>query len=596
MVKELKQTWDLDAIFPGGSDSREFAKYLDNLEQQIEIFSKELKPGFGQDKARFLDVVERVQDISKKLRHASAFVSCLGAQDVHDTKARILAGRVKQIAASFAQILATFDDELLEIPDEQWAKLIEETDSLKEIAFNLSERRERAKEMLSPEQEQLVSKLSVNGYHGWSDLYDLTSGKMTIEVEINGEKLVMSPGQLSNRMSDPDPSVRSYLMETWENAWSEASDYCGMALNQLAGFRLNLYEARGWKSVLKEPLLMNRMNEDTLDTMWHTVDSNKEGLVRYLRRKKEYLGLEKLGWQDIDAPIGKATSKLTYDEAARFIVEQFERFNPDMARFAERAFIDRWIESEDRPGKRMGGFCTSFPENKQSRIFVTFSGSLGNMATIAHELGHGFHQHLVFELPVLSQQYAMNVAETASTFAEIIVADAAVKYAKDPEEKLMLLDDKLSRAVALLMNIQSRFLFETRFYEERKQGIVSTQRLNEIMLQAQKEAFRDTLDVYHPHFWASKLHFYNTGVPFYNFPYTFGFLFSAGVYAKALEEGPSFREKYASLLRDTGRMKVEDLAKKHLGVDLTKPEFWEASINLVTGDLDAFMEMTSEKN
>lgn len=160
----------------------------------------------------------------------------------------------------------------------------------------------------------------------------------------------------------------------------------------------------------------------------------------------------------------------------------------------------------------------------------------------------------------------------------------------------MLLDDKLSRAVALLMNIQSRFLFETRFYEERKQGIVSTQRLNEIMLQAQKEAFRDTLDVYHPHFWASKLHFYNTGVPFYNFPYTFGFLFSAGVYAKALEEGPSFREKYASLLRDTGRMKVEDLAKKHLGVDLTKPEFWEASINLVTGDLDAFMEMTSEKN
>jgi pepF/M3 family oligoendopeptidase len=596
MLKNLKQTWDLDTFFPGGSSSPEFREYLEELEQDIKDFSAELRPGFGQDENLLLNVIAKVQDISKRLRHASAFVSCLGAQDVHDTQARILAGRIKQIAASFAQILTTLDDELVKIPDEQWTRVIEETDGLKEIAFNLSERRERAKEMLSPEQEQLVSKLSVNGYHGWSDLYDLTAGKMNIEVEIEGEKSILSPGQLANRMSDPDPSIRSYLMGAWEHAWSEVGDYCGMALNQLAGFRLNLYEARGWNSVLKEPLSMNRMTQDTLDTMWHTIDSNKEILVKYLKRKKEYLGLEKLGWQDIDAPIGKAKSKLTYDEAAQFIVEQFGKFNPDMARFAERAFTDRWIESEDRPGKRMGGFCTSFPEKKQSRIFVTFSGSLGNMATIAHELGHGFHQHLVFDLPVLAQQYAMNVAETASTFAEIIVANAAVMYAKDPEEKLMLIDDKLSRAVSLLMNIQSRFLFETRFYEERKKGIVSTKRLNEIMLEAQKDAFKDSLDVYHPHFWASKLHFYNTGVPFYNFPYTFGFLFSAGIYAKALEEGPAFVEKYAALLRDTGKMRVEDLAQKHLGVDLTRPEFWQAAIDLVTVDLDTFMDMTSQQS
>ena len=594
MFKDLNQTWDLDTFFPGGSQSPEFAEYLDDLENSLKDLAGETQPGLARDKSRLTLAIEALQDLSNRLRHAGAFVSCLNAQNVHDTYARIVAGRVKQLSAAFSGIMTSLDEEMLNIPDSEWTNLLEQTEGLKEIAFNLSERRERAREMLPPEQEKLVSQLSVNGYHGWSDLYDLTTGRMTIEVELEGKKAKLSPGQLSNRMSDPNPQVRSYLMEKWENAWAEVADFCGMALNQLAGYRLSLYRARSWDSFLKEPLVINRMTEDTLNAMWGAIDNSKDRLVKYLARRKEYLGLEKMGWQDLNAPLGQAKSKMSYDEAAEFIVEQFGRFNPEMAEFAANAFRNRWIESEDRPGKRMGGFCTSFPGKKQSRIFVTFSGTLGNMATVAHELGHGFHQHLMFDLPAFSQRYAMNVAETASTFAEVLVADAATKHARDPEEKLMLVDDKLARAVALLMNIQSRFLFETRFYEERKKGIVSTERLNDIMLQAQKEAFNDSLDVYHPHFWASKLHFYITGTPFYNFPYTFGFLFSAGVYAQALAEGPGFRDKYAALLRDTGRMQVEDLARKHLGADLTRPGFWQNAIDLVTADLDLFMSMTSK--
>lgn len=280
--------------------------------------------------------------------------------------------------------------------------------------------------------------------------------------------------------------------------------------------------------------------------------------------------------------------------AAEFIVEQFGRFNPEMASFAEMNFKERWIESEDRPGKRAGGFCTSFPVKKQSRIFVTFSGTMGNLATLAHELGHAYHQQLMNELPPMAQQYAMNVAETASTFAEMITFDADLKNAANEDEKLSLIEDKLQRSVGLLMNIQARFIFETRFYAERSRGMLSVKRLNELMVEAQKEAFAGALDEYHPHFWASKLHFYNTGVPFYNFPYTFGYLFSAGVYAKALADGPAFRDKYAALLQDTGRMRVEDLAMTHLGVDLTKPAFWQEAIDSVTADLDEFLRLTSK--
>ena len=196
------------------------------------------------------------------------------------------------------------------------------------------------------------------------------------------------------------------------------------------------------------------------------------------------------------------------------------------------------------------------------------------------------------DLPVMAQQYAMNVAETASTFAESIVSDASIRQAPTEERRIALLEDKIQRAVAFFMDIHARFLFEIRFYEERKKGLVSPDRLKELMLEAEKEAFCDGLEEYHPHFWASKLHFYITGVPFYNFPYTFGYLFSTGLYGRALQEGSAFAEKYVDLLRDTGRMTVEDLAQKHLGVDLTRPDFWQEAVNLVKADIDQFLKLT----
>jgi oligoendopeptidase F len=225
---------------------------------------------------------------------------------------------------------------------------------------------------------------------------------------------------------------------------------------------------------------------------------------------------------------------------------------------------------------------------------MTYSGTPSNISTLAHELGHGFHTYAMRNLHLLNRNYAMNVAETASTFAEMIVSDAAVKNASSKDEKLALLDDKIQRSVALLMNIHARYLFETSFYEERKAGFVSAARLNELMEKAQEEAYLGALDSYHPSFWASKLHFFITGVPFYNFPYTFGFLFSLGIYAQALKEGSGFEEKYIALLKDTASMTVEELAMKHLGADLTKAEFWNDALKLCTDDINEFLELTKQ--
>lgn len=590
--------WNLDVFFKDGSESLEFANHLEQTAELIEIFQSKVNNwtplNSPEDRVYLTKLLTDFEQAGKKLVQAGAFIECLHAQNTNDKKSATLRAKVTSLSAAFQIALGTFDNLLTTIQDEVWTELVE-GDSLKVLSFVLTERREHANEKLSKEEEALISELSVDGYHSWGQLYDLIVGKVKVSFNENGVERQLSVGQAFNKFSNPNRTVRAAIFKNWEKAWNEQSDYLANTLNHLAGFRLGVYKKRGWEDVLKEPLSISRMKKETLETMWAVISENKRPLVKYLERKAKLLGLKKLSWFDLDAPYGQTETKVSYQEGAEFIEQQFSHFGEKMASFAKGAFEKEWIEGEDRPGKAPGGFCTFFPESEQSRIFMTYSGTPSNISTLAHELGHGFHSYAMKGMPHLNCQYAMNVAETASTFAEMIVSDAAVKNAKDKEERLALLDDKINRTIALLMNIHARFLFETRFYEERKQGPVSTERLNELMLAAQKEAYSDALDEYHPMFWASKLHFFITDVPFYNFPYTFGYLFSLGIYARALEEGKGYEEKYIALLRDTGSMSVEDLAKKHLQVDLTQKDFWEKGVHLCIDDIEEFLLLTEDK-
>jgi oligoendopeptidase F len=590
--------WNLEVFFKGGSESEEFADHLSHTAETIQLFQTKVNhwtPVNSSQDGEFLkEIIKDFENAGKKLREAGAFVGCLQAQNTQDKKAHALDAQVTSLSAAFQTALSAFDNALTSIKDENWEQLLKDKD-LTAVSYVLTERRERAQEKLSKEEEALISTLGVDGYHSWGQMYDLIVGKTKVSFKENGEEKLLSVGQAFNKFSSPDRNLRAAVFEGWEAAWGEQADYLAKTLNHLAGFRLNVYKKRGWDDVLKEPLAINRMKKETLDTMWAVISENKAKLVEYLERKATLLGLEKLSWFDLDAPLGNTESKVSYQAGADFIEQQFAKFGDKLAGFAKMAFEEQWIEAEDRPGKAPGGFCTFFPESSQSRIFMTYSGTPSNVSTLAHELGHGFHTYAMKGVHFLNRSYAMNVAETASTFAEMIVADAAVKNAVSEEEKLVLLDDKIQRTIALLMNIHSRFLFETSFYEERKNGLVSVERLNELMLAAQQEAYCDSLEEYHPLFWASKLHFFITGVPFYNFPYTFGYLFSLGIYAQALEEGKGYEEKYIALLRDTASMTVEDLAAKHLQVDLTQKEFWEKGVRLCIDDIEEFLTLTEQK-
>ncbi|WP_407372251.1 M3 family oligoendopeptidase [Carnobacterium sp.] len=599
---KYSMTWDLESIFPGGSNSPQLKEKLNTIRGQLDEFTH-LVTHWDTEKDHpkfksFADILLIQEELSKGLSQVFTFIEAVQSADVSDKQAGAILGQIFELNSAFSTLQTILTKKMVSMPDDKWNELID-LPAFKAIDFSLNETRTQGKDLLSEAEETLINALSIDGFQGWSDHYDSLVATIEIPFEDSqGKTTLLSAGQAYNKMNtDPDPAVREQLFRKWEKTWGSMSPLFSDTLNHLAGFRLADYKAHGVKDFLKRPLEYNRMKQETLDTMWKAVSEQKQPFIDYLNRKAHLLGKGKLSWQDTEAPviIGDATAKVyPYDVGADFIVENFRKFSGKMADFAQYAFDHNWIEAEDRAGKRPGGYCSELPESKESRIFMTYAESPSEVSTLAHELGHAFHSHVMTDLPTLNQHYAMNVAETASTFAEMIVADATVKEAASKEEKITLLDTKIQNALAMFLNIHARFLFETSFYNERQNGIVTDERLSELMEEAQKEAYQDSLSEYHPHFWASKLHFFIADVPFYNFPYTFGYLFSLGIYARSLEEGSGFEDKYIALLRDTASMSTEDLAMKHLAVDLTKPDFWEAGIAIMKTDVSTFMELTKE--
>ncbi len=596
MSNENMMRWDLDSLFPGGSASKEYAEFLDRIRGKLESAGEALeKIKNKKDTSRFGDwkaYVLSLQDLYDHIRHAGAFAGCLTSQNVNDELAHSHEATVSEFGAKWQVLLTGFEEFAVAIDDRQWQEFVAQ-DEIAEIRFYLDDLRDRARAKMAPEMEKLAINLAVDGYHAWNRLYDKMAGDLRVDFEENGKTEKISLGQLANKLESADRKIRETAFRKLQEAWESRAELAAMALNSQAGFRLALYQNRGWKSHLYEPLRIARLKEETLWAMWSAVSKSINRFKPYIAAKKRLLGIDSFRWFDQTAPVGKLSKKYSYQEACDFIVSHLSSFSEEMGAFSRMALDKRWVESEYRPGKAAGGFCTGFPLKKESRIFMTFGGTFGGLSTLAHELGHAYHSFVLKDKPSFASRYPMTLAETASTFNELRVTDAALESSDDPEEKIMLLDQKIANGFVMLCNIRARFIFDDTFYTERKKGFVPRSRLDKMMIDAQKQAYGELIEDegWHPLFWASKLHFFITAMPFYNFPYTFGFLFANGVYDRALKEGKSFAKRYRALLEDTGSMTNEEIARKHLGEDLTHEDFWRASIDRVMADIEPFVKM-----
>ncbi len=593
-------TWDLNSLYPN-PEKDEFKAILNAYKSDLKQLAEdsETLPAIDATQAKVWgDYLERVASISSRASDLFAFVGCHAAADAENKVYQQTEAVLGALGPLSNQVFTNVESAFREVSDDELSVFAKADERLAKVEFFLEECRANAQLRLPKDLEMLAAELSVDGIHAWGRLYDRLSGELRIELMEKGEIVRKSPGQV--RMDMADRATRQNNFYAVEKAWGTVADTCADALNHIAGTRLAKYKRLGTKDHLDVPLRYNRMKRETLETMWAVVSERKGVLLKYFARKAELLGIEKMSWYDQMAPIPQASTgakeTLTYDEACETIIKTFYGFSDHLGDFAQKALDDRWVEVEDRSGKRQGGFCTGLPNSKQSRIFMTFTGSPDSMSTLAHELGHAYHSHVLRSQPYLLQDYPMNLAETASTFAEAILGDKRLADAKSPQSKLGILNNMLSDSVAFLMNIHARFIFENQFHTERAECELTSERLTEIMLAAQKEAYCDAFaeGEWSTAFWANKLHFYITGWPFYNFPYTFGYLLSLGVYSTADEFGSDFPSKYRELLTATGCMGAEAAVQSTLGYDLTKPDFWNKSLDIIDTRVAEFLSVSEE--
>lgn len=585
-------TWDLDSIFPGGSASEKYSEFRRKVKRDLEsartMMDSLPQTLDGDSQQAWTDVILLLEKLIENLDLEASFAGCLISQNVDDQKAASIRAEAEDHYAVWQKLTTELEALAMKQSDEAWKSLVS-GEQLSPRRYYLDRMRQLASRKMSVEKESLALDLAVNGYHAWNRLYD----KMAGDLRVDFEEDTISLGQLATRLSDSNRDVRRVAFEKLTEAWESRADLAAMTLNALGGFRLSLYRNRGWDNVLFEPLWIARLEERTLTAMWRVVSQEKNRLQPYIDAKKRLLGIDRYMWYDEFAPVGKVDTLYPFDEAGDFIVKHTRDFSEHMSEFCRLALDRRWVEAEDRPGKAGGGFCTGMGPFRESRIFMTYAGTYENLLTLAHELGHAYHGYVLKKAPFFATDYPMTLAETASIFSESLVTDAALAECSDPQEKLMLLDQKIQQAYIMFCDIHSRFLFEQAFYRERRDGYVSRDRLSELMIEAQREAFGGMLDEsgFHPLFWCSKLHFYISGVPFYNFPYAFGYLFAGGVYDRARKEGSSFADKYRALLADTGSMSTEDVAKRHLDVDLGSEEFWVDAVTRSVADVDEFVKL-----
>jgi oligoendopeptidase F len=586
------RVWDLTSYFPA-FDGPEYREFRAALKTDIERHTAEaaalaaLSPATQATWAIHFNAFE---DLSARFYHMASYLGNLGAAD---TTSEAYQREEAQHAAAGAG-LEKLGVELLRafqgVSDADWAAFIAQP-SLKGADFYLGRMREAAKRRMSKHEETLAADLGVDGISAWGRLYDTVTGKMSFEMEWpDGRKETVPMAQRRALMSNADPKVREAAFKKGNLVWDAASDTLAQAINSIAGTRHTLYGRRGIKSFLDQPYFDAAVSSATIDAMFRAITANRALPRRVLKLGATLMGKEKLKFQDLDAPRPlDPVPPVTWEEAVATVDKAFNAGYPALGEYFRGMLEKRWIESERRANKRSGGYCTGSVVTGEQRIYMTYAETMNDVMTLAHEVGHAWHSHVLKKQRPIAQEYPMTLAETASTFAEMVLLNGLLA---DPglsdSRRAFLLDEETQRAVSYLLNVPMRYEFEKRFYEERKSGEVPVSRLKEIMVQTQREVFGDILEegAEDPLFWASKLHFFISSLSFYNYPYTFGYLLSRALFSEFARTGPSFLPRYEAFLIATGSHTCEDAVKKTLGWDIRDESFWAGTIKTIEEPLE----------
>jgi pepF/M3 family oligoendopeptidase len=459
-------------------------------------------------------------------------------------------------------------------------------------AFALRKAKQEAAHLMTPGEEDLAAELNVSGGNAWRKLHATVTSQLAVPVELDGQVRELPMSMVRNLAFDADRAVRHRAYQAELAAWQRVEVPLAAALNSIKGEVNTLCRRRGWSSPLDEALFNSNIDRQTLDAMMTAAHAFFPVFRRYLRAKARALGLPALAWYDLFAPLGAWRRPWDYVDATTFIAEQFGTYSPKMRDFALRAFAERWIDAEPRDGKRDGAFCMGLRPG-ESRVFMNYRPTYDAVSTLAHELGHAYHNLNMRARTPLQRRTPMTLAETASIFCETVINQAALRHAS-VQEQIAILEGSLQGACQVVVDITSRFLFETRVFEQRRARELSVDELKTLILDAQRQTYGDGLDmtVLHPYMWAVKGHYYSTERSYYNYPYMFGLLFGLGLYALYQQDPEGFKGGYDELLSSTGLADPQTLAAR-FSIDLRTPAFWQSSLAIVGADVDRFAALTA---
>jgi len=570
MVEETLPRWDLSALFPS-LDSPEFQEAWNGLQARLAALPALLdrhgvgpRPPRDSDAAAFKEVTTAINDILEAFTPVRAFVSAQVDTDATNSQAQAKLSELQKMFLAFERLRPRLTA--------WYARLDPDQIGAGPYRLLLEEARVQAEHMMSEAEEVLAAELRLSGGSAWTKLHGNVSSLITATVQ--SKELPITA--VRNLAHSPDPAVRKEAYEKELEAWKAHEVPLAAALNGVKGEASTLNRKRGWKDDLEPALFYNRITRKTLEALQAVVVESFPAWRRYFLTKARYLGKDRLDWWDLLAPVGKSEKKWTWSEGSSFVVAQLSTFSKTDAGVAKQAFREFWIDAEPRKGKRGGAYCMHIGKGK-SRILANFEESFDSVSTIAHELGHAYHNHCLRDVPPLLRNYPMTLAETASIMNETIVVQAALRTLPD-KERLPILEADLQGAAQVVVDIHSRFLFETAVFERRAQRELAPEEFCHLMLEAQKATYGEALASYHPYMWAVKPHYYGTN--FYNFPYTFGLLFGLALYQKYLEEGPNFVAKYDDLLASVGMYPAAELAAR-FGFALESKTFWQGGMAIL---------------
>ena len=595
----MNMRWNLDALYTS-FDSENYQNDIKELDTNI----SKLNSWAGTELIKFPDeknnpsdtgdVLKKYLDsyinIRRLLFGLSSYAELTFSVDASNNTAKKYTERMEQRLPEITKGAVLFSRWISKIKN--LGAVTANSGLLKEHIFYLQETINNSKYLLTDKEEILAAKLKNTGSNGWSQIWNILTSTVKVDIEIDGKKKELPLPVVRNMANEADAVTRKTAFEAELSVYEKFDESAAAALNGVKGEVITIAELRGYESPLDMTLKNSRMDKETLDAMFTAIKEYLPVFRKYFTKKAELLGHSKgLPFYDLFAPMGKNEQLFDYNQAREFIVSKFRDFSDRLADYADNAFEKNWIDAEQREGKRGGAFCENLHIIGESRIMSNFDSSFSGVTTLAHELGHGYHGHCLKDESFLNSDYPMPLAETASIFCETLIINAAIKNASE-DEAFTILENSIQSDAQVIVDIYSRFLFESELFEKRKTASLSVEELKTIMLDAQKKSYGNGLDqdVLHPYMWACKPHYYYADHNFYNFPYAFGLLFAKGLYAEYKKTGTSFIEKYDMLLKETGRNKITDVTAM-MNIDIRSPEFWRSSLKLVELDIEQFITL-----